>query len=191
MIVMFIGPSSCGKDTFYNITLNNFRLKNIILHTTRPIRNGEVDGKSYYFVTSDVLDKLDNDGLLIERRDYNTMYGIWSYATSSSSISLDNNYITTNTWDGYKSFLNYYGRNIVIPLYFKLDKGLRLQRALRREMMQDNPKYDELCRRYLADEKDFTDELIEKYNPYIIDNNGSVSEAQEQINNCLKRTLKN
>ena len=48
----------------------------------------------------------------------------------------------------------------MVPLYIELDKGLRLQRALDRERRQEEPKYTEMCRRFLADEKDFSDEKI-------------------------------
>ena len=40
----------------------------------------------------------------------------------------------------------------------ELDDGVRLQRALDREKTQKHPKYQELCRRYLADEQDFSQE---------------------------------
>ena len=41
-----------------------------------------------------------------------------------------------------------------------MEDGLRLSRALERERRQQNPKYAELCRRYLADEKDFSEENL-------------------------------
>ena len=42
----------------------------------------------------------------------------------------------------------------------ELDDGVRLQRALDREKAQDHPKYEELCRRYLADAQDFSEEKL-------------------------------
>ena len=44
----------------------------------------------------------------------------------------------------------------------ELDDGIRLQRALDREMAQDTPKYEEMCRRFLADAEDFSEEKLEK-----------------------------
>ena len=52
----------------------------------------------------------------------------------------------------------FYGEEKVIPLMIELDDGIRLRRALDREMAQDQPKYDEMCRRYLADAADFSPE---------------------------------
>ena len=190
MIIMFIGPSSSGKDTFFNKSAEKYNLENIVLHTTRPIRTGEVDGINYHFVSMDTLNDMDNNNLLIERRNYDTKYGIWSYATSSSSIDLSKDYIILNTWEGYKKFIEYYGADIVVPFYFKLDDYIRLKRALERERNDENPKYDEMCRRYLADKVDFDESYLKKYNPYIIDNNGTMEETSKQIDNYMNLVLK-
>ena len=50
----------------------------------------------------------------------------------------------------------------VIPIYIEVDDGIRLERALKREKEQENPKYEELCRRFLADSQDFSEEKIEE-----------------------------
>ena len=49
-----------------------------------------------------------------------------------------------------------------MPLYIEVEDGERLQRALDRERQQTEPKYAELCRRFLADEADFSAENMEK-----------------------------
>ena len=41
-------------------------------------------------------------------------------------------------------------------MYITLYDGIRLNRALVREQQQEQPRYAELCRRYLADEEDFS-----------------------------------
>lgn len=189
MIYMYIGPSSSGKDTFYKYTLDKYYVKPIILNTTRPKRENEIDGINYYFTSKEKLDQMDKNKELIERRDYNTKYGIWSYATSSNNIDLSTNYITLNTWDGYQKYIDYYGDNVIVPIYFDTSDELRLERALLREKLEKNPKYDELCRRFLADKKDFTDKQIDKYLPYIIDNNGSKLETECEIDNILDKKL--
>ena len=54
----------------------------------------------------------------------------------------------------------YFGEDQVVPLYVEVEDGLRLERALSRERMQDEPDYAELCRRYLADRQDFSEEKL-------------------------------
>ena len=45
-------------------------------------------------------------------------------------------------------------------MYIEIDDGVRLQRALNRERSQKEPKYEEMCRRFLADCQDFSEEKI-------------------------------
>ena len=47
-----------------------------------------------------------------------------------------------------------------MPVYIEVDDGERLSRALQRERQQEQPKYDELCRRFLADQNDFSEENL-------------------------------
>lgn len=50
----------------------------------------------------------------------------------------------------------------MLPIMIELDDGIRLQRALNRELAQDAPKYEEMCRRFLADSEDFAEEKIQE-----------------------------
>ena len=51
-------------------------------------------------------------------------------------------------------------KDSLIPIYIEVEDGIRLERALRREKEQKQPKYAELCRRFLADSKDFSEANI-------------------------------
>ena len=55
-----------------------------------------------------------------------------------------------------------YFKEKLIPIYIEVEDGLRLERALKREHKQKEPKYEELCRRFIADSKDFSEENIIK-----------------------------
>ena len=48
-----------------------------------------------------------------------------------------------------------------MPIYIEVDDGLRLSRALERERSQEHPKYEEMCRRFLADQQDFSQENLD------------------------------
>lgn len=193
MLAMFIGPSSSGKDSFFLPTLRKYQFNPIILHTTRPMRSGEIEGESYYFITKEQMDSLEQRNLLIERRDYQTVQGIWSYATSSVHMDLvHQDYLTLNTWVGYQKFLDFYPDfgSMIHPIYFQVEDGLRLERALVRERKQQKGNYEEMCRRFLADQRDFSNEYLELYQPHIIDNNGSMEQTQAQIDDCMQLILK-
>ena len=50
----------------------------------------------------------------------------------------------------------------MVPVYIEVPDGIRLLRAVKREENQKKPNYREVCRRYLADEKDFSEENLER-----------------------------
>ena len=63
-------------------------------------------------------------------------------------------------WNRIVKLKAYFGEQAMVPLYVEVDDGLRLSRALERERKQTEPKYAEMCRRFLADCEDFTEEKI-------------------------------
>ncbi len=161
-IFYLMGKSSSGKDTIYKKLIQNeeLALENIVLYTTRPIRAGEKDGVEYHFVTEEEMTALQDSGKVIELRTYNTCLGKWHYFTADDeSVNLaEKNYIIIGTIESFLKTRQYYGEDKVIPVMISLDDGIRLQRALDREKGQDQPKYSEMCRRFLADEQDFSSE---------------------------------
>ena len=66
------------------------------------------------------------------------------------------------TLEAYGKLQEYFGAARLLPVLIELDDGIRLQRALNRERAQAEPKYAEMCRRFLADSEDFSQEKIER-----------------------------
>ncbi|MEE1517242.1 MAG: guanylate kinase [Lachnospiraceae bacterium] len=166
-IFYLMGKSSSGKDTMFKKLIEDkaLGLKTIVGYTTRPMREGERDGVEYFFVDEEKMLLLEAEGKVIERRSYNTVHGIWSYFTVDDgqvSLDSDDKYLLIGTLESYEKVRNYYGKEYLVPLYISVDDGLRLQRALDRERQQDKPKYAEMCRRFLADEADFSKENIDR-----------------------------
>lgn len=167
-IFYIMGKSSSGKDTIYNqlIKDKDLNLNTITGYTTRPMREGEKNGREYFFVNEEELNRLDKIGKVIEKRCYETVYGMWYYFTvDDENVDLDNkNYVLIGTLESYEKVREYYGSNIVIPIYINVEDGQRLIRAITRETKQNIPKYEELCRRFLADCKDFSEEKLKELN---------------------------
>ena len=163
-IFYIMGKSSSGKDTIYKQLLEREEtgLRRIVLYTTRPVRAGEVNGREYFFVDENRYFELCREGKVIEARAYDTVYGIWRYFTvADEQIDLANqDYLVIGTLESYEKMKEYFGSKILVPIYIELEDGLRLQRALDRERAQDAPKYAEMCRRFLADTSDFSEENI-------------------------------
>jgi guanylate kinase len=164
-IFYMMGKSASGKDTIYRRILTECGfLKEVVLYTTRPMRDGETEGKEYHFTTQEGMEAFLEQGKVIEIRTYQTVAGPWSYATvDDGSIDLKkDNYLAIGTLESYEKVLEYYGAECVEPIYITVDDGVRMERALARERQQTNPNYAEMCRRYLADEADFSPENLEK-----------------------------
>ena len=165
-IAFIMGKSASGKDKIYKnlIEDESLKLNTVILYTTRPMRAGETDGVEYYFVNDETAVKMQESGRIVELREYNTVYGVWKYFTADDGqIDLKNgNYLGIGTLESFQKMKNYYGKDSVIPIYIEVENGERLIRAIRREQEQETPKYKELCRRFLADEEDFSEEKIKE-----------------------------
>ena len=156
-----VGKSSTGKDTIYREVLGqpDLELNPLVMYTTRPIREGETDGKEYHFADEEILKKLEREGSVIEKRAYHTIHGIWTYFTvDNEHVDLnEKDYLAIGTLESYAQIRNYYGEERVVPIYIEVEDGLRLERALEREKRQPVPKYEELCRRFLADQEDYAE----------------------------------
>lgn len=164
-IYYIMGKSSSGKDTIYKeLKARLPEYHAITLYTTRPIRAGETEGVEYHFVDEMKLINLQAAGKVIEMRAYNTKHGIWKYFTvDDGQVDLINyNYLVIGTLESYVRVRDYYGKDALEPIYIEVEDGLRLSRALSREREQDEPKYAEMCRRFLADSEDFAEEKLEE-----------------------------
>ena len=161
-IFYLMGKSSSGKDTIYNKLLQNkkLNLQKIVLYTTRPIRAGEENGIHYYYVDEKKTDELIKAGKVIELRAYDTFYGVWKYFTvCDDQIDLEkSDYLMIGTIESFQKTKAYFGSERVVPIMIELDDGVRLQRALDRERREEHPRYEEMCRRFLADSIDFSPE---------------------------------
>ncbi len=160
-----MGKSGSGKDTIYKrLTAEMPQIRTVIPYTTRPVREGETDGREYHFVDSEYLANLQDQGNIIEVRSYNTKCGIWMYFTADDGqIDLEEaDYLIIGTLESYRAMQEYFGSERIIPIYIEVEDGVRLSRALERERREPHPRYAEMCRRYLADCKDFSEENLKQ-----------------------------
>lgn len=189
-IFCLMGKSSSGKDTIYKELMGNeeLGLKRMVPYTTRPIRVGETEGVEYHFTDEAGYQELLEEGRIIEARAYDTVHGVWRYFTvkeDSLDLSKDN-YCLIGTLEVYTKIRDYFGPEKVLPLLVEVDDGERLERAVQRERRQSNPKYEELCRRFLADSKDFSPEKIAQADITKIFYNNFLAECLEEIATYIK-----
>lgn len=182
-IFCIMGKSSSGKDSLYSAIIGSLALTPLVIYTTRPMRENEKDGSEYHFVDSETFEKMSSEGRVIESRTYNTKLGDWTYFTANDSIDLDSHsYAVIGTLESFVPIRDYFGAERVVPLYVEVEDGERLARAVERERREEEPKFTELCRRFIADTEDFSDEKLAAAGvERRFDNTGSFNECLNEM----------
>lgn len=190
-IFYLMGKSASGKDTiFKKIKEKMPELRTIVIYTTRPIREGETDGVEYHFVDEEKLAEFEAAGKVIELRAYDTVHGVWKYFTvDDGQFEGEDNYIAIGTLESYEKLLAYMGADSLVPVYIEVEDGLRLSRALERERQQKEPKYEELCRRFLADAADFSVDKLEAVGIKRHFSNVNMDKCIDEIVLCIQDEL--
>jgi len=185
-----MGKSASGKDTLYQLARERYpELKPVIPYTTRPIRAGERQGAEYYFVSEIEMEQMKERGQIVECRCYQTVKGPWYYFTAEDG-QIDfakGDFVLISTLEGYEKLRLFYGEEKVVPLYIEVDDVLRMERSLARERQQEKPCVAEVCRRFLADEEDFSEENLKRLGIIRRIPNISLEEAMREIEEVLKR----
>ena len=163
-IFVLMGKSASGKDSIFKELTSGEggKLRTVIPYTTRPLREGERDGIEYRFSNEETFLELKDKGRVIEDRSYETVQGIWRHFTvDDGSFEDGSDIILIGTLESFVSIRDYFkGTKAVVPIYIECDDGDRLIRAVNREKNSPAPDYRELCRRFLADDIDFSDEKL-------------------------------
>ena len=147
-IIALFGPSGAGKDTVLNELCKLGEYNKIIPLTTRPLRENEFQNINYNFVDSvSFAEKLLN-GDLIEA----TCFNDWFYGTDICSLDKEKINIGIFNITSIECLLED-NRLQIYPVYLYVSDKTRLLRSLERE---ENPNCEEICRRFLADKKDFS-----------------------------------
>jgi guanylate kinase len=157
-----LGRSGSGKSSICDKVVSEMSVKKVITDTTRPMRDGEVCGVDYNFISIEgFIDKL-SKGEYIAPRTFNE----WKYATDYRQIDLlSSDYIIVIDPNGYYDFVQAFGRENVKGILLIVDEKDLLRRVIARDS-----DMKEVARRFLADEEDFREALNDK-NIYKVENN--------------------
>lgn len=186
-LFVLIGKSASGKDTVMRHILADCpHIKKMVSYTTRPMRDGEENGREYHFVSEAFFEKKRRSGEIIEERVYESKEGTWLYGTIDEGESfVGGSYVAIKDPKGAKALKEYYGEENVVTILVTVDDGIRLMRALTREMSQKNPNYEEICERFLKEQKAFKDVAAD----FVVENS-DVTEAVNQLKKILKSNRK-
>ena len=185
-----MGKSASGKDTILKVLKDDtdFQFRSIVPYTTRPMRSGEQNGVEYFFISEEQFQDYKQSGNILEYRSYNTMQGIWRYCTiyDDQFKCDDKDLIMICTLESYRELKQKFSSYNIIPIYICVDDGERLYRAVTREIDQKHPKYEELCRRFLQDQIDFSDDKLELCGIHKRFTNDNFARCMKDIKEYLK-----
>lgn len=136
MIVVLLGKSASGKDATLRVLRDQFGYEPIISLTTRPMREKEIDGVDYNFVSLAEFNHMIQDDTLIEYRSYNTLVEgkpeTWYYGAVKFEPNPDKNYVVVLDVEGTQSFIDYFGRDRVFVVNICANDDVRMRRAMKR-----------------------------------------------------------
>ena len=153
-IFCICGFSSSGKDSITTRVSSELNTPILISHTTRPMRENEVDNETYHFVDNDFFKKNTNN--FLEQRHYNTVYGVWHYGLHEDELQDKPYSLFIVDRQGFEELQEKIGEDKLISIFIEVSEGtLRERHSLR----GDCPK--EFERRFKDDK--------ERFNGYISD----------------------
>lgn len=190
-IYFLVGQSCTGKDTIKSKLLSIMpSLKNYVYCTTRPMRDGEVDGREYLFKSRKDYERDISSGLVIESRVYN-FNGDTPVVYYSLAKEIDEElYIVTGTPNMCHSYIEYYGSDIVKPIFIVVPDRERLMRAIKREDTNKG-NYKEVARRFYDEFNEYTKESILSLSGVEYVNNDYLEDCIEDIRCIIEGINKN
>ena len=185
-ILILCGKAASGKDTLKKyiveaLELSGIEFNNVVNTTTRPPREGEVDGVNYHFCSAEEMTKK----ILNDEMAEAVLFNDWVYGTENKALSEDKLNVGIFNLEGIEALRQNPNHNI-FAVYLDVEDSVRLIRYLNRENMTKE-KINEMFRRYKADEIDFADvdDLVD-YKLTIEDNEDKMIVADRVLRMALE-----
>lgn len=182
MLIVLVGKTCSGKTTIRN-ELNKLGFRSIVTWTTRPIRDGEIQNKTYHYVSDEEFDELLEDQFFVETKTYNTAHGVWRYGSSVEDWDRKEDAVIILSPEGYLDFVEYglkFGEGIIEHFSIYIYSN---NKTIKERLLSRGDNKEEAERRIAQDNKDF--EGFGKYADRIVYNN-----SEDNIKDVVDRIIK-
>ena len=181
-MIIILGKTSSGKDFILNRLVNEHNFKKATTYTTRPMRDGEIQGVTYHYLTDEEFDNKIKEGFFAEYKTYETAFGIWKYGSSKDSFNnSDSKTIIILTPDGYRDVLNTLDEKPTAIYIYANNK------TIKERLKKRGDSKEEAERRLMHDNEDFKgiENIVDKivYNNF----NNDIDNVVKLIIEYLKR----
>lgn len=140
--IILCGAACSGKD-YLRQKFQKRGFSYSLSYTTRPPRDGEVDGRDYFFISNEIAQRMIEKDLFYEWVEFNG----WIYGTTRSQFNVNDIFIMTPSGI---AKIRPEDRQYSFVIYLDIDESIRRERLLTRNMPGDTAE-----RRLLADREDF------------------------------------
>jgi guanylate kinase len=176
-MIVLAGASASGKTEVAKILAKDYGLTKVITTTTRPMRDGEVDKRDYFFVTAQKFDEMLENEEFVEYTVYNgNLYG-----STKDQIQDDKCIIVDPI--GLKAYIELNNKNIV-SFFLDSKEKTRYQRMISR-----GDKIEDAKKRIINDKVAFKKAFIAKVDFIIDSENATLEELAKEIFNKYQDAL--
>ncbi len=154
-MIILLGKTASGKDTILNRLAENYSYKKLITYTTRPMRKGEIQDKTYHFISDEEFLKKKEEGFFLECNEFNTVDGIWRYGSAKEDyLNATDDTVIILTPSGLSVLKVYIARQKadidIVPIYIYSNNN-----TIEKRLKKRGDKKEEADRRIKADNVDF------------------------------------
>lgn len=177
-MIVLVGEAGSGKDTIADKLCEAFpdMAHKVVTWTTRPQRSYEEQDVDYHFVDHSTF-QAKRAGML----EYD-QFNKWFYGTHVKSLKKNKVNIGVYTPNGCRKLIAY---DDLYPIFVKVECNSKT-RVLRQIERDENVSVREVCRRYLADEEDFSTNLGVPYHTIYNESQQDLDDAVKDIGFIIK-----
>lgn len=184
-IFIISGPSGAGEDSIINGLKKHFQFERIITTTTRSMREDDIDGETYYFITKDEFLAKINAGNFAEYAEH---YNGNFYGVTKKELQRVQN-------SGKIGLLKVEYKGVVsIKKIFPEIKAIFVNASSLEILEKRIRNRDKVSEEYLSQRMSYTKEWLNHLDMYdykVINEEGKLCETIEKVAEIIKLNLKN